>query len=718
MPKKKYIRQPGNNQLPNGLLQYKIRQLFKDNPGIQFSVEEVIRKLNVNNSHSHVKKVLDRFIGHGFLISGKPGNYLIKKQEGSKRKKKFFIGTVDMTKTGSAYIICKDLKQDVHISRKYINTALHGDTVEIELFYGTKRNQLEGKILEVKKRANDQFIGTFKKYDKYAIVNIDRTKREFEIFIDFDDVSDARQSDKVIVEITEWRGKKNLVPWGKIIQTFGPNEDHDMEMNTILVNNGFKIDFPDEVIKESESLTDEITQQDLSQRRDFRGITTFTIDPFNARDFDDALSIQKNEKGQYEVGIHIADVTHFVRPGHPLDKEAFNRSTSVYLVDRVCPMLPEKLSNELCSLRPNEDKFTFSAVFCFDEKFNICSEWFGKTLIHSDRRFTYDEVQEILETGDGDFVDELNQLDKIAKKLRKDKFDNGAISFESDEVTFILDEDGTPLDIVEKQRKDAHMLVEDFMLLANKKVASFISKKPKGKNIPFVFRVHDHPDPEKLQDFALFAKEMGYEMNVSTPDHVAKSFNSLSEAAAKDERLKMLEPLALRTMAKAAYSTDNIGHYGLSFEFYTHFTSPIRRYADVMVHRILLKNLSDAYRMDKTKLEAVCVHISTQERKAIDAERESIKFKQVEYIIGHIGEEFEGVISGIIERGFFVMLDGSRIEGMVGFDSLEEFFTVDSSRLKITGRESGTVMRMGDKVKVKVIDADLDKRQVEMELVV
>jgi ribonuclease R len=686
MPKKKYTRQSGKSNLPKGLLQYKIRKIFKENPGTQLTPEEVIRKLNISNSPSHVKSVLEKFVSHGFLVQGKPGNYLTRKQERSKKRKKYFSGLVDMTKTGSAYIIAEDFERDVHIARKYMNTALDGDTVVFELFYGKKGSRYEGKIIEVTKRANDQFMGTFKKYDKYAVVTVDRVKKEFEIFVDFADVADARQNDKVIVEITEWRGRKEQIPWGRIAQSFGPNEDHDMEMNAILVNNGFKIDFPEEVLDESERLSDQISTDDLAVRKDFRDVTTFTIDPFNARDFDDALSIRKNEKGLYEVGIHIADVTHFVKPKSALDKEAYDRSTSVYLVDRVCPMLPERLSNELCSLRPNEDKFTFSAVFTFDEKFNIKSEWFGKSLIHSDRRFTYEEVQEILESGKGDFSEELHLLDRIAKKLRKEKFANGAISFESDEVTFILDEDGTPLEIVEKERKDAHMLVEDFMLLANKKVATFITQKSKSKKIPFVYRIHDHPDPEKLQDFALFAREMGFEMNVSTPDHVAKSFNALSEASSRDDRLKMLEPLALRTMAKAVYSTDNIGHYGLSFDNYTHFTSPIRRYADVMVHRILEKNLTDQYRLDKTKLETTCNHISAQERKAIEAERESIKFKQVEYIIGHIGEVFDGVISGIIERGFFVMLKESRIEGLVGFDSLDEFFTVDSSRLKITGR--------------------------------
>jgi ribonuclease R len=718
MPKKKYLKHSASNKLPNGLLQYKIRKLFKEHSGNQLSAEEVIKKLKISNSQAQVSAVLEKYVGHGFLVQGKPGYYLLRNQERSKKKKKYYTGTVDMTKTGSAYIISDELRQDVHIARKYMNTALHGDQVVFELFYGRKSSRYEGKIIEIVKRANSQFIGTYKKFKNYAIVYVDKTKKEFEIFIELEETGEARMHDKVIVEISEWRGTKNQVPWGKVIQSFGPNEDHDMEMNTILVNNGFKIDFPGAVLEETQKLDGTMTEQEISGRKDFRNITTFTIDPFNAKDFDDALSYRKNEKGWHEVGIHIADVTHYVKPGTALDKEAYDRSTSVYLVDRVCPMLPEKLSNELCSLRPNEDKYTFSAVFCFDEKLNIRSEWFGKSLIHSDRRFTYDEVQDILDNGLGDFFNELNTLDSIAKKLRKEKFDNGAINFESDEVTFILDEDGTPLDIVPKARKDAHMLVEDFMLLANKKVATFISKKSKLKAIPFVYRIHDHPDPEKLQDFASFAKDLGFEMNVSTPGHVAKSFNALAEAASGDERLKMLEPLALRTMAKAAYSTDNIGHYGLSFEYYAHFTSPIRRYADVLVHRILFRNLFEEYRQDKSNLESRCVHISTQERKAIDAERESIKFKQVEYIIGHIGETFEGIISGIIERGFFVMLTNSKIEGLVGFDTLDEFYTVDPSRMKITGKDSGTIMKLGDQIRVRIVDADLDKRQVEMELVV
>ena len=717
MSKQKKSKFHKNNTLPKGLMQYKIRKLFKDHAGKSFTLIDVTKKLKVDNPQEHIKLALDRFVKQGFLIMNESGQFVIKKQERIKSKKKFFEGKVDMTKTGSAYIIIDELKHDVHISRKYMHTALHGDKVRIELFFGKKGSRFEGKIVEVLDRANDQFLGTFRNYGNYSTVFIDRTQKDFEVFIENSDKEEPNNNDKVIVEITQWRGQKNPVPWGKIVQVFGPNEDHDMEMNAILVNNGFKIDFSEEVLRESEELEGGITQKDIDERRDFREIFTITIDPFNAKDFDDALSMRKLENGETEIGIHIADVTHFLRPGTALDKEAYNRSTSVYLVDRVSPMLPEKLSNELCSLRPNEDKFTFSSVFTFDEKMNITSEWFGKTLIHSDRRFTYEEVQEILDAGSGEFFEELLVLDKIAKKLRKDKFAEGAISFESDEVTFLLDEDGSPLEIIKKDRLDAHMLVEDFMLLANKKVAKKIGKQKDGMLIPFVYRIHDHPDPEKLRDFSIFAKELGFDMKIDTPEQVAASFNSLNEAAAENETLKILEPLALRTMAKAVYSTDNIGHYGLSFEYYTHFTSPIRRYADVLVHRILYKNLKEPYRTDKAKLEASCVYISGQERKAVDAERASIKYKQVEYIIGHIGEVFEGTISGIIEKGIFVMLSESRIEGLAGFDSMDEFYMVDPSRLKITGKETGRQMRMGQQVRVRIVDADLDKRQVEMELV-
>lgn len=702
--------------LPKGLLEHKIRKLFKEQSGIQLSAVEVIKTLNLENPVDQVENCLQRFVKHGFIMPGKPGKYVITKQDRSKKKPKYFEGTVDMTKTGSAYILCDELPYDVHIPRKYINTAMDGDKVKFEHFYSGKGHRHDGKIISVIKRANSQFMGVINKHKNYATVFVDRAKNEFEIFIDLKHAKDVNSKDKVVVEIIDWRGEQKSIPWGKIVQSFGSEDSNDMEMNAILVNSGFKIDFPQEVLDETAGFEGEILEAELAKRKDFRGIFTVTIDPFNARDFDDALSLRHLENGQLEIGVHIADVTHFVKPGTALDKEAFERSTSVYLVDRVSPMLPEKLSNELCSLRPNEDKYCFSAVFQMDEKYHIVSEWFGRTVIHSDRRFTYEEVQEILEQGKGEFHEELELLNKVAKKLREDKLKNGAIAFESEEVEFELDADGSIIGVHPKIRKDAHMLVEDFMLLANKQVALFISKKA-GAQIPFVYRIHDLPDPDKLRDFGEFAKEMGLPLHLDTPKQVAESFNKLNEQAQKDDAFKILEPLALRTMAKAVYSTDNIGHYGLSFSHYAHFTSPIRRYADVLVHRILADNLSGEKRLDKAKLQAQCLHISSQERKATEAERASVKYKQVEFIMGHIGEEFEGYISGFIERGFFVILSESRVEGLVGFDSLDEDYYLDPSKLKAKGRDSGIIRKMGDKVKVKIVDADLDKRQVEMELV-
>ncbi|HAQ37327.1 MAG TPA: ribonuclease R [Saprospiraceae bacterium] len=703
--------------LPKGLLEYKIRKLFKEQASKQFSSEDVIRILNLENTPDQVENCLQRFVKHGFLSTGKPGKYVITRQERSKKKPKYFEGTVDMTRTGSAYILCDALPFDVHIPRKYMANALDGDTVRFEHFYsGKSRSKHDGKIIEVIKRANSQFMGVVNKYKSYATVFVDRAKNEFEIFIDLKNAKDVKTRDKVVVEITEWRGEQKSIPWGKIVQSFGQDESSDMEMNAILVNNGFKIEFPGEVISEAAVLTGEILGEEVAKRRDFRDVFTITIDPFNARDFDDALSLKHLDNGHLEIGVHIADVTHFVKPGTALDKEAFERSTSVYLVDRVCPMLPEKLSNELCSLRPNEDKYCFSAVFEFDQKFNIQSEWFGKTIIHSDRRFTYEEVQEILDQGHGEFYEQLELLNRVAKKMREEKMQNGAIAFESEEVEFELDSDGSIIGVHPKIRKDAHMLVEDFMLLANKKVAWYISKRP-GALVPFVYRVHDLPDPDKLTDFAEFAREMGVSIFLDTPKQIAASFNQLNELAQQNEALKILEPMALRTMAKAVYSTENIGHYGLSFSHYAHFTSPIRRYADVLVHRILQDNLGGEKRLDKAKLEAQCLHISSQERKATEAERASVKYKQVEFIFGHIGEEFDGYISGFIERGFFVILSESRVEGLVGFDSLDEDYSLDPSKLKARGRHSGIIRKMGDQVRVRIVDADLDRRLVDMELV-
>jgi ribonuclease R len=443
-----------------------------------------------------------------------------------------------------------------------------------------------------------------------------------------------------------------------------------------------------------------------------------TIDPSDAKDFDDALSIRQLENGDWEVGVHIADVTHYLLPDTALDKEAYWRSTSVYLVDRCCPMLPENLSNGVCSLRPNEDKLTFSAVFTFDDTFKLKKEWFGKTVTHSNRRFSYEEAQQVLETGEGDMSNELNVLNQIALKLRKARFRKGAINFETEEVRFKLDENGVPLEVYIKERKDSNMLIEDFMLLANKEVATYIAKK-EAIEIPFVYRIHDTPDPSKLADFASFARELGINLILDTPKNIAKSLNDLMKQSEKNDALKLLTPLAIRCMAKAEYSTNNIGHYGLAFEKYGRFTSPIRRYSDVLAHRILADNLEKkkTIRVNKELLEARCNRISKQERKAAEAERESVKYKQVEFIKNHIGEEFDGIISGMMDRGIFIELKGLKCEGMVPFNEMAEPFQVEPSRLKAKGVISGQILRPGDTVRVRVLRADLDKRQIELQWV-
>lgn len=487
-----------------------------------------------------------------------------------------------------------------------------------------------------------------------------------------------------------------------------------MEMESILAGAGFPLDFPSAVLHEASEIVEH--EYDLEERRDFREITTFTIDPVDAKDFDDALSYSRTEDGLLEIGIHIADVSHFVKSDSALDKEALKRGNSVYLVDRVLPMLPEKLSNELCSLRPNEDKLTFSVVFTYDEEMNIKKHWIGKSVIHSKRRFTYEEVQEILHGKVGDFVLELNHLNDIAKHTRKERLRNGAIDFESDEVRFKLDEAGLPKELFVKQRLDAHMLIEEFMLLANKYVAHFMAFKNKSIPVPFVYRIHDLPDPDKLQDFMVFAHELGVKLDLSTPKKISKSLNQLAELIKENEDLKILQPLAIRTMAKAEYNPNNIGHYGLAFEYYTHFTSPIRRYADLMVHRILFDNLKKEKRYRLDTIEAQCRYISSQERKAMEAERESIRYFQVFYLKDKIGEIYDGRITGMNDRGFYVQLIENQCEGVLLLDDMDDQIEVKKNRLSASSTISDQQWKMGDHIKVKIVSADLDDRELVFSL--
>jgi len=654
----------------------------------------------------------------------------------AEKSRKIVEGRVDMTRTGAAYIVSELLDTDVYVSPKHVNGALNGDIVRIMLFQtppargrGGSRpaRKPEGEVLSVLKRANEFFIGTLRKNSKYALLQPDNPNMPLEIYVPLEACESTRSGEKVVVRITDWQEGKGRLPIGKVTQNLGDLGGNNFEMNKILINQGFELSHSDEAEQEAARIPETISDQEIARRRDFRDILTCTIDPEDAKDFDDALSIRTLENGQLEVGVHIADVTHYLTPDSTIDREAYQRSTSVYLVDRCNPMLPEKLSNNVCSLVPHQDRLTFSAVFVFDEKDKLVSRWFGKTVIHSDKRFSYEEAQTVLDGKPAESVTDLviypdlekglKTLNRIAGKMRKEREKNGAIGFETDEVRFKLDADGTPLEAYVKERKDAHLLIEDFMLLANKEVAWYMDQKAQGApEIPFVYRIHDLPDMIRVAEFARFAAEMGHPMKVDTPKQIAQAFNSLMRAARKDDRLKLLEPLAIRTMSKAIYSTQNIGHYGLGFTHYSHFTSPIRRYSDVLAHRILERNLDGrVYRVDKSKLEEQCKHVSAQERKAADAERESIKYKQAEFVRRHIGEVVEGVISGFLERGFFVELQDSKAEGLVEFKLMDDVYTVEEGNLRAKGRRYGRVLKMGDRVKVRILAVDLQKRQIEME---
>ena len=711
-----------------------VSKVLAGNPKKRYTPKQLKRKMKVSNSVDAVAHVLAELEKSGVAFQVKDGRYKWNKRMGETSHKsntpskdrierrspnhKKFEGKVDLTRSGAAYIIVEELEDDIYVAPKYTGGVMQRDIVEVELFTNNRRRRPEGKITRVIKRSLTHVIGKIEKYKKFALVKPISNNFIPDIQINYKDLPAEVENDQhVVVEIISWGSSQNKALWGRVSKVLEEASHNDLTMQSILLSHGFELEFPPAVLKETEFMSSRITESEVEKRRDFRGIHTFTIDPLTARDFDDALSLEWSEdKSTFEVGIHIADVTHYVKPGTALDVEAFERSTSVYLVDRVLPMLPEKLSNELCSLVPNEDRYTFSAAFTFDKDFKIIKQWFGKSIIHSDRRFTYEEAQAIIEGADGDYKADILHLNTVAEHLRKARFKNGAINFESDEILFELDEDAVPIKAYTKERKAAHMLVEDFMLLANKNVALFISKI-KGPEVPFVYRIHDEPNPDKLADFSLFAKELGVTIKTDSPRQIARSLNQLADKAKEDPALKMLEPLAIRTMSKAVYSSENIGHYGLSFDFYTHFTSPIRRYSDVLVHRILQENLTGVKRVDKEKLEARCKHISAQEKKAAEAERASKKYKQAEYISRHIGEVFDGRISGMIDKGIFVELVESHAEGLIPFSRLGENYQIADSKLKASSRKSGNVFTMGDEVKVRILSVDLDDRLIEMDLV-
>ena len=632
----------------------------------------------------------------------------------SNRAEEEITGVVDHVSSRFAYVKIGKDEPDIFIKGSDLGSAVDGDTVQIVIFPTRHGEHREGKVTKVIHRSRNRFVGKVEVSKNFAFVVPDARKIHGDFFIYPENINGATTGDKVIIEVMSW-SENDRKAEAKIVEVLGKAGENEAEIHSIMAEFELPFRFPERVINESQKISEGITDEEIKKRWDFREVTTFTIDPEDAKDFDDAISFRKLENGLFEIGVHIADVTHYIEPNSILDQEAFDRATSVYLVDRTVPMLPERLSNELCSLRPREDKLTFAAVFEMDEKGKIKKEWFGRTIIHSDVRFSYEEAQIGLESGQGVLAEELRLLNDIAKKLRKERFSKGAVNFETTEVKFKLDEKGKPLAVIPKVRKDAHKLIEEFMLLANKQVATFVYnyKKAKEKNT-FVYRIHDFPDPEKVKDFSIFARQFGHKMNIDE-NSISSSLNKLmSEIEGKPEQ-NILEQLAIRTMAKAKYSTDVKGHFGLAFNHYTHFTSPIRRYPDMMVHRMLQHYLDDGKHLNKNEYEDKCEHSSEREKRAADAERASIKYKQVEFMASAEKKPFEGLISGVTEWGIYVEIIETKCEGMIRMsDMTDDFYEFDEKNYRLVGRRKRKVYTLGDKINVLVKKTDIDKRLIDL----
>jgi len=630
-------------------------------------------------------------------------------------------GTLEITRSGIGYVVIANGTGDVIVRPNDFNRALNGDTVRVKVTKENLRtNRKEGIIIDIVERKQIDFIGHIQINPKHAFFVADTNKSMPDFYIPLDKINGAIDKQKVVARLTRWE-KDDKKPIGEIIEVIKAEDESNFAMKEILTENGFPLSFPDEVMTEANALPETLDEIEIANRIDFRETLTFTIDPTDAKDFDDAISIKKIKNDLYEIGVHIADVSHYVLPNTKLDEEAYKRATSVYLPDRVNPMLPEKISNELCSLRPHEDKFTFSAIFEINTKAEVKKTTLCKTVIHSNHRYSYEDVQEIIEGRDesNEYKEEVLLLNKISQTLRKQRFSKGAINFSSKEVRFQLDETGKPIAVVIKESKEAHQLIEELMLLANKAVAHFVAnKKFKNADIPFPYRVHDTPDETKLAPFIAFAKKYGHKFDTSSPEKVAASFNQLLDDARGKPEQQVLETLGIRTMAKATYTTSNIGHYGLAFEYYAHFTSPIRRYPDVLVHRVLQSILQDKIIIDD-KMEEKCVHCSLMERAAMDSERAGNKYKQVEFMRDKLGQTFEGVISGVAAFGFWVETLEHKCEGLVSITTLSDYddFRLVETDYSLVGKRSGRKFKMGDKINILVVAANLDKRQLDYEWV-
>ena len=641
-----------------------------------------------------------------------------------------FEGTVSLSRDGFGFVKVEGLQEDIFVPMRKLHFALNGDFVKVavskrRIQSGAKGRSLEGTVTKIIRRSTKPHIGILVVRGRQVWAIVESKNMPYDIRIDAspDELPEiggkqAAHGVKVAVVVTDWP-RRSDEPTGRIVDVLGLPGENDTEMHAILAEYQLPYRFEPEVEQAADQISEVITEKDLAGRRDFRSVTTFTIDPTDAKDFDDAISYRKLENGNVEVGVHIADVTHYVRPGSAVDKEAFSRGTSVYLVDRTIPMLPEKLSNKLCSLRPDEDKLTFSAVFEMNAKAKVISQWFGRTVIRSDRRFDYEQAQSVIETKTGPLSEEILVLHDLASILRKQRFEKGAISFERPEMKVLVDETGKPLDVVQKESKESNWLIEEFMLLANRCVAEYATKKCKAKNPTFVYRIHENPDPEKLDSLRSFAKNFGHKLgDTSDPKHAAGALNALMKEAKGKPEENALQLLALRSMSRARYSTDNVGHYGLAFPFYTHFTSPIRRYPDMMVHRLLAMYMDGAGSQDKLYYESCCEHSSVREQVATEAERASVKYKMVEFMQDKIGRVFDGHISGLTEWGIYVEIEPTKVEGMVSLREIrDDWYQFDEEKYETRGKSSGRVYRLGDPVKVRVLRAKLEQKIIDYELV-
>ena len=704
----KFIKNKSDATLNKKKLKNAILSILYEEPAKTVNYKQVSTLLGIKDFETRklVNVVLQELTDDEYLNQISRGKYRLKAKTG------MISGIVELQPQGYAHINSDEVERPVLVSSKNLKHAMNGDKVRLHVYASRKKHNLEGEVIEIIERAKSVFVGTVQVSRNFAFL-IPSGKVSFDIFIPQEKLNGAQNGQKAIAEILEWPVHARS-PFGQIIEVLGDTGDNDAEMHAILAEYELPHKFPQNVDKAAEKIPLEIPQEEYKKRRDMRNAVTFTIDPADAKDFDDALSLRKLDNGNWEVGIHIADVTYYVTPNSIIEDEAQKRATSVYLVDRVVPMLPERLSNGVCSLRPNEDKLCFSAVFELDDNAQLKKEWFGKTVIYSNRRFTYEEAQEIIENKSGELSNELLTLNELSIKLREQRFQKGSIDFDRVEIKFNIDEKGKPLSVYFKEAKDSNKLIEEFMLLANRQVAMKIGNPEQNKTPKtFVYRVHDKPDSDKLVSFNNFIRRFGYGIQLSTPAAIASSINSLLNTVKGKKEQNVVETLAIRSMAKAEYSTRNIGHYGLGFDYYTHFTSPIRRYPDMMVHRLLEKYLEEGRSVNEQKFENLCRHSSDMETRAANAERASIKYKQVEFMQDHIGRIYPGVISGITEWGIYVELE-NKIEGMVPIHELDDdFYIFDERNYALVGRHKHKIYQLGDNVMVKIWRTNLERKQLD-----